>query len=800
MRGLIRSLFVALTLAFAVVSVMSPVSPAQAQQPLQGPDYDAWEKVAARAENAVEADRASKTALVQLRTELTSWRDQFTKAKSINANTISTVQAQLDALGPAPVDATESGEISAQRKELNRRLVRLQAPVKTAELAYSRADGLIKGIDKIISERKTQALLELGPSPLNPIYWSKGITALYDSAATIKSEFVTAWNNSFQYEKFLKELPIILFLLILGLVLALRGRYWSKILARRIRVGKPNAATWIILFVISLGELLLPFAGMAALVGAAYSTGLVGLRGDLLLPELLPAVFIFLLARWLSTRIFPREKLRALPLQLEPEQRRAGRLCGGSLGLVIGVFYFLSQLAKLDDWPDAARNVVLFPVLLVAGYLLIRMSRLLLIHSRAGDTEHGDETFRNKVAKLLSRAMVVLAVVASALAAIGYFKAAQSLMLPSLISLLLIGALLVLQRFVSEVYALISGNVEAAENSLIPVLLGMLIMMLSVPVFALIWGVGFETLTELWVTFNQGILIGGSKISPQVFLRFAIVFMLGYMATRLIQGLLKNTVLPKTRMDIGGRNAIVSGVGYLGIILAALIAFTSAGIDLSSLAIVAGALSLGIGFGLQNIVSNFVSGIILLIERPISEGDWIDVGGQQGVVRDISVRSTRIETFDRTDVIVPNSDLVSGTVTNYTRGNTIGRVRVPVGVAYGTDTRLVEKILLEIAQAHPMVLANPAPAVIFKDFGASSMDFEIRAILRDVNWVLSVHSDMNHEITRRFAEEGIEIPFEQRDIWIRNPEAAKDTTALGMAEPLDVPPGQKDSEDGDSDS
>lgn len=767
LRHLVAVLSLMISVAMAALAGAAMAQPADI-----APNYDTWDNVATFAENAIEARRASNTALDGLRTEIVNWRQQFLTAQNANGNAIESVLAQLEALGPAPEDGSEAEDVATQRQQLTTRLSELQAPVKRAELAYSRADSLVSGIDGIIRERQAEELLDFGPSPLNPAHWLAGVRALFDSFDTIRSEIAAAWRSPAQRAEAQEDLPAVLVLLAIGGLLLARGRRWSMRLVRRIlRDGeKPGAGRWIAAFVASLGGLFLPFAGTYALTEAAYATSLVGVRGDLFLSSALIAVFIYLLARWLSVRIFPSNEMRLPFMNLDEQERRQGRLCGWSLGVVVAVYYLLNDWAKTANWSEAASNVVQFPVMVIASLLLIRMARLLSSRSKANIGEDGEETYRGRLVRLGSRAVMLLAVVAPVLAAIGYFKAAQALMLPSLFSLLLVAVLVVLQRLVNEVYALLSRQTEGAGDSLIPVLIGFVLVLLSAPVFALLWGARVADLTELWTQFTEGVDLGGVRLSPTIFLTLAIVFAIGYGLTRALQGTLKNTILPKTKMDAGGRNAITAGVGYLGIFLSVLIAVTSAGIDLSSLAIVAGALSVGIGFGLQNIVSNFVSGIILLIERPISEGDWIEVGGMHGYVRDISVRSTRIETFDRSDVIVPNADLVSGTVTNYTRGNTVGRVIVPVGVAYGSDTRAVEKLLRSVAEAHPMVVANPPPNVVFRGFGADSLDFEIRAILRDVNWMLSVHSDMNHEIAAKFAEHGIEIPFAQRDVWLRNPE------------------------------
>ena len=785
-----------------ILTLVLPVSLA-AQEATAPPDYQGWETVASNAENLLAKGVATNDALSDLRASIVDWRTAFSEAQAAEDPRVQTVKAQIAALGPLPGEGeAEDPAIADRRKELNETLAKLQAPGITAGEALSRANALIAGIDGTLRARQTDKLMRLSPSPANPVNWPAAFMLGSAMVSEIYAGLTAQVTGADAFRDLKNNAPLIVGLALVALVLIARGRRWMEqfeqfLLRKGQSRGRHVQAT-----ISSLLQIILPLAGVFALLGALDMSGLLGAAAVGVISLAASVALILLSAFWLGGRLFPKQNVEDAPLALLAERRAEGRFLTVMLGLMLGLRWVIGTLiemraedlldtlvpkAEAASLADAAVSVINFPLIAVTALLLFRLGQLLRRH-RSNVIEAGQEAgFQERFVGVVGTATLVAAVLAPTLAVIGYVAAANALIWPLLMSLWFLGLLLVLQKFMAELYVLAVRGDDAARDSLVPVLAGFLLMLAALPVFALIWGARIEDLAEMWGKFRSGLSIGGVQISPGSFITFAVVFVVGYMATRLVQGALKTSILPKTRIDKGGQNAIVSGFGYMGIFLAAVVSISAAGIDLSSLAIVAGALSVGIGFGLQTIVQNFVSGIILLIERPITEGDWIEVGGQMGIVKAISVRSTRIETFDRSEVIIPNADLIAGQVTNWTRGNVMGRLIIPVGVAYGTNTRRVEKILLDIAHSHPLVMMHPEPTVLFQGFGADSLNFEIRVILSDVNFKNRVLSEINHQIAERFTEEKIEIPFAQRDVWLRNPEAlsAQNKTVLTGADEED---------------
>ena len=216
------------------------------------------------------------------------------------------------------------------------------------------------------------------------------------------------------------------------------------------------------------------------------------------------------------------------------------------------------------------------------------------------------------------------------------------------------------------------------------------------------------------------------------------------------------------KVDKGIYYSFVTLLGYLGWVIAAWGGLSLLGVNLQSLAVIVGALSVGIGFGLQHIVNNFISGLLILFERPIRKGDWIRISGHEGIVKSIHIRSTELETFDKTSILIPNADVLSNDLENVTKGDQLGRVIISVGVSYNSDLRLVEKLLLEVANKDEGLAKDPAPFVLLMDFADSSVQFELRGILNDVTQGLKVKSRLRFAIWDAFQKNNIEIPFPQR--------------------------------------
>ncbi|NRB00736.1 MAG: mechanosensitive ion channel family protein [Rhodobacteraceae bacterium] len=761
-----------------------------------GPNYTEWRSVAVAVDQGLANPDISNDDLQLLRALLTDWRDQFLAASDTNAARISTVEAQIAALGPAPEDGAEPepSEIAVRRSELNAQLAELQVPVRRAGEALSEANGLISEIDTEFRTRQAQNLLTRGPTPLDPRVWPQIITGIVAAVEDVFVEISTSIASQERRQIAIDRIPLFLFLAAVAVFLIGRGRRFVEANVRRLQSRDDRPGNFAASFLLSLLQVILPLLGIWALAGVLLASTLLGPRGNgLILIVTLVASTAFV-GRWMAQKFFDSTGQSGVILDLQPQQKVEAQTYVVLLWMIFPVFLGVAGFAAAPDTDPLIIGLLSYPLVLISALFSLRLGKLLILSARADAMSDDDDEdierarFLINLAAWIGRLLRLVAIAAPIAGAFGYMNLADALMLRTLAATVVVALLTLLHFVLQDVYALVSGKTrQQAADALAPVVLTLLLTLSSIPIFALILGARWSDIADFWVRARQGLTLGDLTISPTAIFVLLFVFGAGYFATRFAQSTLRSVILPKTKLDLGARTAVVSGVGYVGVTLAALVAVTTAGINLSSLAIVAGALSIGIGFGLRTIVENFVSGIILLVERPVSEGDWIEVGTNMGIVKDISVRATRVETFDRRDVIIPNADLVSGTVTNWTRTNNAGRIIVKVGVSYDSDSRQVEQILREIAEAHPLVVLNPAPAVFFRSFGDNALEFEVRCILRDINFMLGVESEISHEILRRFREERINIPFPQRDVWLRRPGDTDDVKGAQMTETFTAP-------------
>ena len=293
-----------------------------------------------------------------------------------------------------------------------------------------------------------------------------------------------------------------------------------------------------------------------------------------------------------------------------------------------------------------------------------------------------------------------------------------------------------------------------------------------------IWGIIFLYLmTVIGVYSSAGkafeelflyqMTLGNLTLSPAMIILALLVLYISSFVSLSIRAILESEIFPRVQMDIGSSQSITKLLHYILILIGLLISMSLIGIDLKGFAILGGALGIGIGFGLQDIVGNFISGLILLFERPIRVGDRIEADNQLGIVKKIGLRSTIIETLDQAQIIVPNSQLVFEKVTNWTHSGTVARLKIPVSVAYGSNMALVFDALISAARTKPGILIKPEPVARLMGFGDFGLNVELRVWLQNVNERRRLQTEISMEILRRFDEYGIEIPFPQQDIRLK---------------------------------
>jgi small-conductance mechanosensitive channel len=734
-----------------------PVAPATA------PSFDEIKTALDEAEATVDDEAVTGEKLAELRQKISDLASKLRDQLGEIEPRASEAAERLKQLGPAPPKEgpAESEDIANERKELTAEASELDGEVKQARLLLLRADQLSERVSEKRHALYARELFARTQSILDPQFWLAAGNALPVEWRRLDG-LLASWQQGLGESVsrgFLIGTALSLAAIILLIYLAGRRR-------RPAVASSPDAA--------AAAPALRVFAwtaGPPALVALvafliARMLGLLPFRMEQIAQAMVAGIAVAAVGRGVGVSLFaPRQPERRLALL---DDQPASILCGflvwasGALALTI-VVQAIHKVAFAPLVVTVATNA-LFAAATAAllSLLVARLGRL--------KTQQSVGTFAVQWVQPL--ALVMACVISAALVA-GFAGFAAFMALRTIVAAVVFGALYLLLEATKAFFAG-SGEQTARRHALAAHLgvtaqgLGLIGAMLSgairlvlVALSCLViigpWEISTADLFDTIRNVPFGFKIDDIHVSLMAVLGALVVLGVVILVTRMARRWLEHELLPRTKMEPSLQHSIATIFGYLGVIAAIALTLGNLGIDLQKIALVAGALSVGIGFGLQSIVSNFVSGLILLAERPIRVGDSIVVKGEEGWVRRVRVRATEIETFDRASVIIPNSELITGVVKNWTRANTLGRIIIKVGASYDADPEKVRDILMGIAKAHPQIVQTPAPAAYLLGFGASALEFELRCIVLNVDSTLTVKSDLHFAIMKAFKEAGIEM-------------------------------------------
>ncbi|MGN6410371.1 MAG: DUF3772 domain-containing protein [Nitrobacter sp.] len=789
----------------------SPAAPAEDLPSVPAPQFpqaqsklDGWKQTLDQVEAVLRARVIDDTVLNNLRSRTTAAQGEARDLISEITPPLEAATARAAELAPSPeATAPPSDDVKLERAKLLAEVAARQGIIQQAKLINVRAQQTIEAISDRRRAMFNDSVLQRSASMVNPTFWITVATAV-PVAAGYLTDLLTKWGQVLASQPLRAASGFaIAALVVLGFFLSPGRRWWSRWTKRDPEIANPSplrktgsAA------VIVLADTALTGVSLLVLYQALMMLGV--LPDDV--SPIVRALFIGITFGFFFVR---------LTIAVLAPGRPTWRLIEMHNAAADGLISFAVLLAMVIAFGvvvDAINLAIRAPIeLSIASRGVVAIAKGLLFMGAlrvAAATEADDETSPpptaavNKSAwRLLIPVGWVMATAAilgplAGYAALGRFitiemvvviAALMSFVLLSRFAAVLVNTTFAFHGAVGRFLRQTAGLGSSAVRQIAAVLGGLLqLSLIGLTAFVVLttWGIRSDDLLTSMSSAFFSVQIGNITIAPSVILGAVAVFIIGVVATRALKRWLEERFLPETSLDVGVRSSIGTGAGYAGVILATLIALSYVGLNLQNVAIVAGALSVGIGFGLQSIINNFVSGLILLVERPIKVGDRIEVGNRMGVVKRINVRATEIATYDNVSVIVPNADLISGQVVNWMHGSYSARLSVPVATSYDADPDKVIEILLDIVAHHPRALKSPEPFAVLGNFCADALEFTVFFHVAHIGIDAGAANEVRLEILKRFRKEGINLPNPQRDLHVRDLDRiealVRDVTGRGL--------------------
>lgn len=718
-------------------------------------------------------------------THLYNLSNNLSETKRFNERELRLVQKQLDALGEKTEG--ELRELSNKRSELNEELVLLKSRIAETDILQVKIDNLNMLILNFKSQKVFGDLMNKKEALFVPqtfLSVTKSLVVFLLDIARSPIHWYQRLDENAKSYVLTYTIPSIFILVVVVWFGMILKRFILKNWGYKKEIENPNEFQRILVSIANgVAYGVVPAFIIAGILGwvvgsKIFSAGLLGL----VLTECLIWLLYIVLVRAVAWAILAPSRENWRPIAISNKKALKITHSVNLCMILIAVTAVLQRIAELATYEPILVSFLIVLCSAAKAFAIVLLTTKIMepnedISFVSEDEKEETLDEKRSFAFKVNVVTTILSIGVVGIGLFGYPNLSVYILNRYIISVILFGFFLVAKNLLERTIKYLSmtflwGKSFHLRRTFLTRVNFVLSMFVN-PILTLffifgllnLWGFSNDFLLHLLKKLIFGFSIGGIHISLIAVIFGILAFLISYSLVKIFRKHLMQNVFTHLEIDEGIRHSLDSFVGFIGVVLSVLLAIVVMGGNLTNLTLIAGALSVGIGFGLQNVINNFVSGIIILFERPFKVGDWVTIDGEEGKIKQINIRSTELETFRRTSVIVPNATLLSSSVINRTHDNNWARLSVSVGVAYGSDVEKVRDILIECAFSNSKVLKRPAPYVVFKDFGSSSLDFELFWYTSNIweGWV--VPSELRFAINKRFQEENIEIPFPQMVVY-----------------------------------